>query len=212
MLERRKPWDKKTSCPLQKGVAEEMMIEVRGSVYPLDIDTLSKLATDHLKLPAEEFKDKSRLAIVKVVCNYMEEKVSKLSPEESVNFLMDMKSAISGGPPALEGDTKKAMELTNAKKELIKMEETFKALMLEKEKANENVIEKINALGDDATKQGETETAAPKTGPQINLSNSVLRRDFRIVGQVGEIGQKGKLSYVSLICQIEAGIDKGYTE
>ena len=67
-------------------------------MYPLDIDTLSELATDHLKLPAEEIKDKSRLAIAKVVCKYMEEKVSKLSPEESVNFLMDMKSAISGDP------------------------------------------------------------------------------------------------------------------
>ena len=81
-----------------EGVAEEMMIEVQGSVYPLNMDTLSKLATDHLKLPAEELKDKSRLAIVKIVCNYMEEKVSKMSSEESVNFLMDMKSAISGDP------------------------------------------------------------------------------------------------------------------
>ena len=49
-------------------------------------------------------------------------------------------------------------------------------------------------------------------GPQINLSNRVIRRDFRIMGKVEEIDQKDKLSYVSLICQIEAGIDKGYTE
>ena len=130
-----------------EGVAEEMMTEVQGPVYPLDIDTLSKLATDHLKLPAEELKDKSRFAIVKVDCNYMEEKVSKLSPEEFVNLLMDMKSAISGGSPALEGEAKKAVELTNAKKELIKIEESFKALMLEEEKEIEKVIEKINALG-----------------------------------------------------------------
>ena len=42
-----------------ESVPEEMMIEVQGSVYPLDIDTLSKLATDHLKLSAEELTDKS---------------------------------------------------------------------------------------------------------------------------------------------------------
>ena len=104
------------------------------------------------------------------------------------------------------------MELTNAKKELIKMEESFKELMSEKEKEIEKVVEKISGLGADATRQGETGKAASKTEPQINLSNSVLRPDFRIVGQVGEIGQKDKLSYVSLIRQIEAGIDKGYTE
>ena len=124
------------------------------------------MAIDHLKLPAEELKDKSRFGIVKVVYNYMEEKVSKLSPEESVNFLMDMKSAISGGPPALEGDAKKAVELTNAKKELIKMEESFKALMLEEEKEIEKVIEKINALGVMLPSRGKLKKQLPKQDPK----------------------------------------------
>ena len=79
---------------------------------------------------------------------------------------MDIKSAISGDPAALEGDAKKAMELTIAKKELIKMEESFKALILDKEKEIEKVIEKISALVGDATKQLKTGKAAPKTGPK----------------------------------------------
>ena len=57
------------------------------------------------------------------------------------------------------------MELTNAKKELNKMEESFNALMLEKEKEIEKVIEKINVLEDDATKQGGTEKQLPNRTP-----------------------------------------------
>ena len=48
--------------------------------------------------------------------------------------------------------------------------------------------------------------------PQINFQNSLLRRDFKIIGQVVEVGQKEKLSYISFILQIEAGLGKRYSE
>ena len=60
------------------------------------------------------------------------------------------------------------MELTNAKKELNKMEESFSTLMLEKEKEIEKVIEKINVLEDDATMQGGTEKQLPNRTPNIS--------------------------------------------
>ena len=41
---------------------------------------------------------------------------------------------------------------------------------------------------------------------------SVLRRQFKIIGQIGEPNQKDKLSYTSLVRQIEAGVDQGFTE
>ena len=47
---------------------------------------------------------------------------------------------------------------------------------------------------------------------QYNFQNSLLHRDFKIIGHVGKVGQKKKLSYISLICQIEAGLGKGYSE
>lgn len=39
-----------------------------------------------------------------------------------------------------------------------------------------------------------------------------LRREFKICGQVGESGQKDKLSYLNLVRQIEIGAGKGHTE
>ncbi|CAH3039210.1 unnamed protein product, partial [Porites lobata] len=41
---------------------------------------------------------------------------------------------------------------------------------------------------------------------------SILRRDFKIQGVVGDPGQKEKLGYQALISQIEAGLTKGYSD
>lgn len=39
-----------------------------------------------------------------------------------------------------------------------------------------------------------------------------MRREFKICGQIGETGQRDKLSYLSLVRQIELGIEKGHTQ
>lgn len=40
----------------------------------------------------------------------------------------------------------------------------------------------------------------------------VIRRDFRINGQIGKLGQKDKLSYTNLMHQIETGKCKGHND
>ena len=57
-------------------------------------------------------------------------------------------------------------------------------------------------------KSGENEK--PQVSPQINFQNSLLHLDFKIIEQVGEVEQKEKLFYISLIGQIEVGLEKGY--
>ena len=41
---------------------------------------------------------------------------------------------------------------------------------------------------------------------------SILRREFKISGQIGEPAQADKLTYVSLTHQIDSGVSKGYSE
>lgn len=52
-----------------------------------------------------------------------------------------------------------------------------------------------------------TATTASTRQPEVTL-----RREFWIIGQIGEAGQKDKLSYTSLINQIESGQRKGHEE
>ena len=48
--------------------------------------------------------------------------------------------------------------------------------------------------------------------PLASLEKSVLYRDYKIQGIIGQPGQKDKLAYQPLISQIEAGLRKNYTE
>ncbi|KAI4901821.1 hypothetical protein NFI96_010213 [Prochilodus magdalenae] len=48
--------------------------------------------------------------------------------------------------------------------------------------------------------------------PTRTLQEVTLRREFKISGQIGESGQKDKLSYLSLVRQIENGVEKGHLE
>ena len=48
--------------------------------------------------------------------------------------------------------------------------------------------------------------------PVKRVEQSIFRRDFKILGVVGEAGQKDKLGYQGLISQIEAGLAKGFSD
>ena len=65
------------------------------------------------------------------------------------------------------------------------------------------------------TKMGETELKASQvttttvSKPITNDLKQVLRREFKINGQIGEPGQKDKLTFISLVRQIESALLKG---
>ncbi|KAK0136610.1 hypothetical protein N1851_023455 [Merluccius polli] len=44
------------------------------------------------------------------------------------------------------------------------------------------------------------------------LPEVTIRRDFKICGQIGEKGQKDKLSYTNLMHQIDRGLMRGHSE
>ena len=47
---------------------------------------------------------------------------------------------------------------------------------------------------------------------KTKLSSSLLRREFKISGQIGEPGQTEKLTFVSLMNQIDSGLKRDYQE
>ena len=58
---------------------------------------------------------------------------------------------------------------------------------------------------------GEKDTPNPATVP-AQIPSMTLRREFNITGHIGEPGQRDKLSFSSLIHQLQIGLDKKYPE
>lgn len=52
----------------------------------------------------------------------------------------------------------------------------------------------------------------PQKPTRANSPIVTLRREFKICGQIGQSGQRDKLAYLSLVHQIELGIEKGDTQ
>ncbi|KAK7878975.1 hypothetical protein WMY93_034189 [Mugilogobius chulae] len=50
------------------------------------------------------------------------------------------------------------------------------------------------------------------TPPPTQPPEFIIRREFKVNGQIGEKGQKDKLSYSNLVHQIEMGLRKGHSE
>lgn len=77
------------------------------------------------------------------------------------------------------------------------------------EPASKKKLEDVAALPHDPLQRP---TDPQKPGTNRTLPEVTLRREFKIMGQIGESGQKEKLSYLSLVRQIELGLEKGHTE
>ena len=58
----------------------------------------------------------------------------------------------------------------------------------------------------------ETKSAFSESPVDKLLTTSAFRRQFKINGQIGEPEQKDKLSFTSLVRQIQAGLSQGYKE
>ena len=88
------------------------------------------------------------------------------------------------------------------REDLQKEVNALRTTLLEKEEAINELISKKLSLH--STPVHRRASARP--------DNSMWRKDFKISGQIGEPGQKDKLTFSSLARQIESGLSKGYQE
>ena len=141
-----------------------------------------KVLADKLKVPKKDVVGKSRLKLIKLLSAVYEENFEKSTQQEFEALLNELKKFGELSPPTLEGD---------------EVEETSTVPGCAE-----------GAVGDN-TRLKTTQTTQPDN---LTMQTSMFRREFKIIGQIGEVGQREKLSYVSLIRQVEVGLDRGYSE
>ena len=80
------------------------------------------------------------------------------------------------------------------------------------EKDHQKQVEALQTKMEETELKASQVTTANVSKPITNDLKQVLRREFKINGQIWEPGQKDKLTFVSLFRQIESALSKGYPE
>lgn len=185
-------------------MAEEKQILLDQKILSLDLATLCEFAL-RVKVEKSTVEGKGKLSVIRSIRRKIEDSVEGLlTPDEQIDHIDGLMAHL--GPPPLEGmedqygkEEKKA-NLEHLKKEMVDLESKQKIV---EEKLSTIQKEKLTDPGEG----GDTIKV-----PFVGVQQSILRRDFKIQGVVGDPGHKDKLGYQALISQIEAGLTKGYTD
>lgn len=180
---------------------EELQESVSAKLLTLPTPDLIKVC-HHLKCskPVGGFEEQSRRALIRLVENTLDEiEEGEDDEEQFLQFLKDLLSMI-------ETFNVKPTETHVGSSELEDLKKEYAQLQQAQSDVRRTLEGQIVALEQKLKTQGAT---APTTG---SVPEVTLRKEFRIFGQIGEAGQKEKLSYISLSNQIESGLKKGYTE
>lgn len=179
---------------------EKVQLEVKGALYELNIEQLLNLcnALQVIELGKEQIKDKSRSQLITLVSNYVDKVELAELEDGGMSHLLNMKDLIENATmPELE-PAEEDKEKEGLQKEVNALRDTLKA----KEEAIHQLVNKKLSL-----------QSTPKqrcvSSPQ---DNTMWRKDFKVSGQIGEPGQKDKLTFSSLARQIESGLSKGFCE
>ena len=168
----------------------------------LSQEELGKLA-EHLKIERNKYEGKTKRVIIKVIRSQIEENCDTLeSDEEKLGYLTSLSDFIEPS----ETPSQSQIELRKLQEELSDLEAKQKAIQ-----------DKISAAKSSSTSGSEAQVTVEDLSkfvkiPVDGIGQSILRREFRIQGIIGEPNQKDKLGYRALLTQIDAGISKGYLE
>ena len=106
-------------------------------------------------------------------------------------------------PPDLEGETGKGETTDNNDKKDQDKIEVVKVNSAENDTVSTKGVVNANV---------KYENVRTGKSPELLSPTSALKKDFRIIGQVGQSGNKDKLAFSGLCRQIDEGLSKGYTE
>ena len=194
--------------------AEDLLLEVEGKIFLLEMEQLLQIA-GVLKVPQKDISGKTKFQVIKLLSGVLEGLYDEESSEEFSVTIKSIKDVYI--PPPLEGD-KSENEGTGSPEsdgQANNGHETSDTQISTTE--SQNVLQAVTQnFAHQSLSQPVPQNISHQNVSQLPdqnvLHNSMFRREFRIIGQVGEAGQKDKLSYVSLIRQVEAGLERGYSE
>ena len=129
---------------------ETLQLEVECLLTSSDVDQLSDVGYV-LKMGKETLAGLSKLNLLKLICQKLEEVIEAGKPEDNVELLNELKGQLQGvKPPPLETHDE---ELKEAEKVVSDTKKKYEALVTEQQKELEKALEKLELVkgekGDD---------------------------------------------------------------
>ncbi|XP_033181946.1 uncharacterized protein LOC117152876 [Anabas testudineus] len=199
---------------------EDFKLEVIGTLYTLTRETLIEICNflDIECLIQIDLTGKSRSFLISVIVKHLNrDEVEDLEDGGMAELLM-LRDKISESRESIEnraldeaglGVAQKQSVVLSEQERLMRELEAMKlALKLSLQENPTAAQESVNTSGS-STRQAEVPAQQQTLQTHFPFQWS---REFKISGQIGEPGQKEKLSFSSLAHQIEQGISKGFPE
>lgn len=186
---------------------EKLQLEIKGALYQLTVEQLIKVCNAlQISGPGKEHvTGKTRSQVISHVIKYLEREELADLEDEGMSDLLSVHDIIDKIVKATNVSECEISSQTEAQENLQKEVDALRLSLKEKENAMHDLMKTSMNSPASSSKPENNMAPAPPNG-------SMWRKDFKISGQIGEPGQKDKLTFSSLAKQIESGLSKGYPE
>jgi hypothetical protein len=178
---------------------EELQFELESLLYTKTQGELNEFAVS-IKVDVE-LAGKSKIAATKLIQKSIEQRLN--AEGELAQKVEWVQNAIKSLKPESQENVP-----DDALSELKKQIEELK---LKQQTEMDKMLSKLATKTVHETKDDADKLESPKE-TKSSASESFLRREFKISGQIGEPGQTDKLTFVSLTHQIDSGLKRQYKE
>lgn len=182
---------------------EELQIEVIRELCVLPRDILAELC-DYLIIAGPELEHvtgKGRTALITLISNYIQREELEKLEDKGMADLLHLQDKISELQAASKTDTLEQKK-QDEEERILKEIEALQLQLATTQKRNEK----------DKQENGEIKNMVPGRNLAQSTAHShappLWHKDFKISGQIGEPGQKDRLTFSSLARQIEHGLSK----
>ncbi len=181
---------------------DQLEILILGRLYSLEDAVLTRLCA-HLEIPRE---GKTKRNLLKEVRALIESKTSGAEEGDIREFLEAVEGIIMKPTGGIQLDRDDAGSQDD--NDVLAAEEELNRLVREQQELRERVAD----LSLKVKKQPEQVREITNMKLQESNTSSLLRREFKISGTIGQPGETNKLNFISLVHQIEGALAKGYSE
>ena len=186
---------------------EKLQLEIKGTLYQLTVQQLIKVcnALPILGQGIEHVAGKTRSQLISHVTEYVEQEELAGLEDEGMSDLLYVRDTIDKIQMATNLSECETISQADEQENLQKEVEALRLSLKEKEDAMHGLMKSSINTSASRSKTAKNMAPAPSKG-------SMWRKDFKISGQIGEPGQKDRLTFSSLARQIESGLSRDYPE